>query len=349
MLRSYRSLGSDLPFTDLRRAHGVGLEGYFWRFSHAPSGRVVLALCGVCRDASGASWASVAIAAHPGGFQREADVPVAGAGTDRFGVWAGPAGAVLRADADGVVVRLGSDARLEVALRARREWVRPFLGGVGSAHLLPGLGQYWHPYLFDAEVSGLAVLGGETVSLDGWAVYAERNWGGGGFPPRWWWGQSQGFERRDVCVAFAGGDVAAGPARLPVRIQASSVVVALGERVLRLGNPLLAPVHVEADGARWRLDGRGPRWSVELEGDGVLSDAHLLPVPLPSERRSVPGALEHLAARVRLVVRHRGRIAYAGESVLGGLEIGGFGAALVPRPPGGWSGPAQGSEAGEPQ
>ena len=327
MFSRYRALGSDLPFTDLRRGHGVGLEGYFWRFSHAESGRVVVALCGVCRDATGAAWATVGLAGHPGGFQREADVPTAGAATDRFSVWAGPGGAVLSGDADGVRVELGADARLEVRLAARREWARPFLGGVGVAHLVPGLGQYWHPYLFDAAVSGSAVLGGETVSLDGWTVYAERNWGDGGFPPRWWWGQAQGFERRDVGVAFAGGDVVIGPAQL----QATSVVVALGDRRVRLGNPLLAPVHVEADGARWLLHGRGPRWSVELEGDGGGQVPHTLPVPLPSERRSVPGAREHLAAHLRLVLRHRGRVAFAGESQLAGLEIGGFGAAALTR------------------
>ncbi len=323
MLPHYRALGSDLPFTDLRRAHGVGLEGYFWRFSHAASGRVVVALCGVCRDARGASWATVALGAHPGGFQREADVAVAGAATDRFAVWAGVDRTVLAADADGVRLTLGTDARLEVHLEARREWTRPALGGVGVAHLVPGLGQYWHPYLFDADVRGSAVLGGETVSLDGWSVYAERNWGGGGFPPRWWWGQAQGFDRRDICVAFAGGDVVIGPAAL----QASSVVVVLGERIVRLGNPLLAPVHVAADGAQWHVHGRGPRWSVELEGDGGGHPAHVLPVPLPTERRSIPGAREHLAGRLGLVIRHRGRVTYAGESTVAGLEIGGLGAA----------------------
>ena len=331
MLRRYRALGADPPFTDLRRAHPVGMEGYFWRFSDPRSGRVVAALCGVCADRSGAPWATVALAGHPGRFERERDVPVAGAATDAFAVWAGsaassPVGTVLSGDADGVRVDLGPDARLAVTLTARREWVRPMLGGVGIAQLVPGLGQYWHPYLFDATVSGSAVLGKETVSLDGWSVYAERNWGSGGFPPRWWWGQAQGFERRDVCVAFAGGDVAIGPAQT----QASSVVVALGEHRLRLGNPLIAPVHVEADGSSWAVHGRGPRWSVELQGDAVAADAHRLPVPLVAERRSVPAALEHLAARVRLVVRHRGRVTYAGESALAGLEIGGFGAALTP-------------------
>ena len=327
MLRRYRALGSDLPFTDLRRAHGVGLEGYFWRFSHAASGRVIVALCGVCRDGAGASWATVALAGHPGTFLRTADVPLAGAATDRFAVWAGPAGAgsapagsVLAADAGRLSLELGPDARLEVSLAGRREWTRPWLGGVGVAQLVPGLGQYWHPYLFDAEVRGVAVLGEETMSLEGWQVYAEHNWGGGGFPPRWWWGQAQGFEQREVCVAFAGGDVVIGPGQLA----ATSVVVSLGERVLRLGNPLLAPVHVEADGTRWRLHSRGPRWSVELEGDGAGGVAHVLPVPLPRERHSVPRAHEHLGARVSLVLRHRGRVAFAGESRLAGLEIGGL-------------------------
>jgi hypothetical protein len=125
-------------------------------------------------------------------------------------------------------------------------------------------------------------------------------------------------------VAFAGGDVVMGPAR----IQASSVVVALGDEIVRLGNPLLAPVHVEADGSRWQLHGRGPRWSVELQGQAPLADAHMLPVPLVTERRSVPGALEHLAARVRLTVRRRGLVAFAGESLVAGLEIGGFGPAV---------------------
>jgi hypothetical protein len=323
MLRRYRATGADLPFTDLRRAHDAGMEGYFWRFSHPPTGRVLVALCGVCRDGAGERWANVAIAAHPGGFQRQADVPMATAATDRFAVTVGAAGAVLSADAGRLRVDLGPDGQVDVRLGRRREWVRPAVGGVGIAHLVPGLGQYWHPYLFGAEVSGTAVVGEETLSLQGWEVYAERNWGGGGFPPRWWWGQSQGFDNPDVCVAFAGGDVTVGP----LRTAATSVVVALGGDMLRLGNPLLAPVHVEADGSAWHLHGRGPRWSVELAGGAPLQDAHTLPVPLPSERRSVPGALEHLAARVALTVRKRGRMVFSGESTLAGLEIGGLGAA----------------------
>jgi hypothetical protein len=195
------------------------------------------------------------------------------------------------------------------------------LGGSGAAHLVPGLGQYWHPHLLGAEVRGQAVLGGETVSLDGFTAYAEKNWSPtlDGFPPRWWWGQVQGFARDDVCLAFAGGDVVIGPAT----VEATGVVVRLGDEVVRLGNPLIAPVRVQADGDAWALHGRGPRWSVELEGGAPLADAHALPVPLPAQRRSVPGALEHLAAPARLIVRRRGRVVFAGESRVAGLELGG--------------------------
>ena len=74
----------------------------------------------------------------------------------------------------------------------------------------------------------------------------------------------------------------------------------------------------------WALAGRGPRWSVEVEGGAPLAAAHILPVPLPAERRSTPGALEHLAATLRLVVRRRGRVVFAGTSALAGLEHGGL-------------------------
>ena len=49
----------------------------------------------------------------------------------------------------------------------------------------------------------------------------------------------------------------------------------------------------------------------------------MLPVPLPGEGHSVPGALEHLAGRLRVAVRRRGRLVFEGESRLAGLETGG--------------------------
>ena len=318
MLRRYRALGADLPWADLRRGHDVAMEGHFWRFSDPASGRVVLALCGVSRDHEG-SWGNLALAAHPGGFLRAADVPHARADPAALGVVARGVGGSFAADARRVELDLGPGARLGVTLEDRWPRQPAMLGGSGAAHLVPGLGQYWHPHLLGARVSGHAVLGEDTIDLTGWRAYAEKNWSpGGGFPPHWWWGQAQGFDDPGVCVAFAGGVVTVGPARL----EATALVLGLDGRVVRLGNPLLAPAAVSADGERWAVRVRGPRWSAELEGGAPSSAAHVLPVPLPAERRSVPLAHEHLAARLALTVRRRGRVVYAGESAVAGLEVG---------------------------
>jgi 1,4-dihydroxy-2-naphthoate octaprenyltransferase len=277
------------------------MEGDFWRITDARSGRVIVALCGVNRAPDGV-WANVALAGHPGGFAREADVPLAGADPCRLAVWAGPG--AFEASSDRLRVDLGPDARLDVRLRGTWGWPRRTFGGSGPAHALPGRGQYWHPHVLGGTVEGSAVRGDVVVELDGAHVYAEKNWGAGGFPPRWWWGQAQGFDAPEVCVAFAGGKLALGP----LQLDPTALVVRLGPDVIRLGNPLVAPVHAEIGGGQWSLRGRGPTWSVEVEGAAPPADAHILPAQLPAQRRSVPGALEHLAAPLRVVVRKRGRV-----------------------------------------
>ena len=318
MLARYRATGADLPWSDLRRGHGVALDGYFWRFSDPASGRVIVALCGVCRDGAGGSWANLGLAAHPGGFLADADVPAAGSDPERYAVWAEGDLAGLRADAASLHLEIGAEAGIAVDLIPRHDFARPFLGGVGVAQMLPGLGQYWHPHLLGAEVRGSAWLGSERVRLDGWQAYAERNWGGAGFPRRWWWGQAQGFEREDVCVAFAGGELTVGRARL----EATGLVLALGDRVLRWGNPLLSRVHATVSPGAWRMQGRWAGWGVELEGRADPAEAHRLPVPLPEQRRSVHTAHEHLAGELALTVTRRGRTVFAGTSPLAGLEVG---------------------------
>ncbi|HEU4976618.1 MAG TPA: tocopherol cyclase family protein [Baekduia sp.] len=317
LLRAYRATGADPPFGDPRRAHhGVAMEGYFWRLTDPRRGRVVIALCGVNRASDGGHWATVALAAHPGGFLRQAAVPRAGADPAGLGAWA-HAGAF-----DGgprhVRVDLGEDARLDVELDDVREWGRRTFGGVGAAHAVPGLSQYWHPHVLGGTARGRAVLGDEVVELDGARVYAEKNWGRAGFPDRWWWGQAVGFEDPEVCVAFAGGEVRAGPARL----DASALAVRVGDRLVRIGQPLLSPVRAEVRDGHWRLRGRGPRWAVEVEATANPGAAHALPVPVPHERRNVPGAHQHLDGRLRVAVRRRGRLVYRGESALAGLERG---------------------------
>ncbi len=336
-LAALRRTGADLPFGDPRAHHGVAMEGYFWRLTEAIAGRVVVALLGVSRDRAGAAWGTVALAAHPGGFVRSAVVARAEADPRALRVRAGDGdGAVLEADEERLRVDLGPGARLDVALRDRMGWPPGWaFGGVGPAHVVPGLSQYWHPHLLGGAVRGEAELGDETVALDGATPYAEKNWGAGGFPPEWWWGQAQGFARDDACVAFAGGRAGLGPLRVP----AAALVVRLGAEVLRLVRPPEV-LRAEVDGRVWRLRGRALRWSVEVEGHAAGRDAHRLPVPLPAERRAVQGgSAMHLAGELRLTVRRGGRVAFAGTSRLAGLEWGtperaaSAGAALAAPPP----------------
>jgi hypothetical protein len=309
VLEAYRRTGADPPFGDPRRAHGVRFEGYYWRFTHAAAGRVVIVLCGICRDAVG-TWAVVALAAHPGGLVRSRVVPVARADPSGLGVEAGD---VLRGTASTLRVDLGPDARLDVALHEPWPWPRRVFGGIGAPQIVPGLPQYWHPHLLGARVAGEARLGGTTIDLSGATAYAEKNWGPA-FTEHWWWGQAQGFPGAEACVAFAGGRIALGP----VRGAPTAVVVALEDRVLRLAPPFAA-MTASVGTAGWRVHGRSGRHTVEIEGEAAGRPA-VLPVPVPGRREVTDRSHQYLAGRLRVALRQGRRTVFAGESALAGLE-----------------------------
>jgi tocopherol cyclase len=320
MFAAYRATGADPPFGDPRGYHGVGMEGYFWRITHAASGTVVVVLLAVSRDAAGGTWGMLALAAHPGGFVRAATVAQAAADPDALRVRAGDERApALEADDARLRVDLGPDACVDAAFEDRVPWPQRWaFGGIGAAQAIPRLSQYWHPHLLGARVRGSARAGDATLDLDGASAYAEKNWGAAGHPPAWWWGQAHGFARADACVAFAGGLAALGP----VRLRATSVVVALGGEVLRLVSPP-APLRVAVDERGWRLQGRTARHHVEIHGHPNGTAPHLLPVPVPAERRRRDGlSAMHLAGALHLRVRRGGRTLFDGTSALAGLERG---------------------------
>ncbi|MBJ8348814.1 tocopherol cyclase family protein [Antrihabitans sp. YC2-6] len=317
LLDRYRATGADLPFGDPRRAHGVAMEGYFWRFSQPESGRSVIALIGVNRSDTG-PWSTLGLGSYPAGFLRTMVHPEGSAVGDALGAAAGSA---FRGSADRLQVDLGPDALLDVRISDRIEWPRRSFGGSSVFQSVPALNQYWHPWLLGGKVEGTAQLGGESWSLDGAQVYGEKNWGKGGFPDSWWWGQAQGFAEPDACVAFAGGEVSAGP----LRTEVTALVVRLpGGKLIRLGNPGVSPVSADVGDETWSLRGRRGTLTVTVEGSAPLGDAHVLPVPLPRERRNIAGAIEHLGGRLAVEVRRRGKLVWSGESELAGLEHGGI-------------------------
>jgi hypothetical protein len=289
------------------------MEGYYWRLTEPLSGTVIVALCGVSRAPDG-PWGAVALAASAEGFLREATSQTASAAGAGLGV---TAGSLFEASTDRLSVDLGPDAQLAVRFRDPSPWPHRSLGGLGAAQAIPALGQYWHPHLLGARVEGQAVLGERTIDLDGATAYAEKNWGAG-FPGRWWWGQAHGFDDPGVCVAFAGGVLERGPVRLP----ATSVVVHLGPgETLRLV-PALAFTSADTAGSAWRVRARSARHRVTIEGDSGGTEPHLLPVPVPAERRTVNRARQYLAGRMRIELHTGRRLRYRGESRLAGLEVG---------------------------
>lgn len=318
---TYRRTGADLPFGDPRRPHGVAMEGWFWRVTRPESGDVAVVLAGVNRDARGRAWGTVGLAAHPGGLAASAVVEDARAGEDgSVAIGREGEGPWLRGDGRALRVALGA-ASLDVVLEAPGRWPRRrAFGALGAAHAIPGLSQYWHPWLLHARVRGAMVVGGREVPLDGAVAYAEKNWSNGGFPETWWWGQAQAFDSDPgACVAFAGGRAGVGP----LRVVATSLVVSAGGSLHRIVRPL-QPLRVEVGDHGWRLRGRTARGvSVTVEGHANGTPPHLLPVPEPRARRHREGAAaQHLAGELRVVLRRRGRTVFDGTSALAGLERG---------------------------
>ena len=283
------------------------LEGWFWRVTVPASGRVVVALCGVNRHPGG-DWATVAVALHPGDIVRSAALDDAHADTAHFALGAGTSGRPPRGLGRPAPCRPRRRPPRPALLRVLRlaQGVRRWRDLLG----VPFLNQYWQPYRLGGGATGGVTFGGTGAgrpwSLDDAVVYGERNWGAG-FPDRWWWGQAHDFDGADVSVAFSGGVLSLGP----IARQVCGVVVRLGEQVIRITPP--APVHSEVTPGRWAVRARSWRYQVDLDGDGTGIEPHVLPVPVSAERRNVDTDFEHLAGRLRCVVRERGRVAVRGH------------------------------------
>lgn len=305
----YRRTGATLPGGDARPSHNAEMEGYFWRVTDVANRRVLVVLCGVNQHPEG-DWATIAFASHPGGFVRSAVVAGAHAAPDRFLVTAGQ-GAFFATETE-LHVDLGDDARADLTLTRPVFWPR-VLGGGGVFSAVPYLGQYWHPHMLGGAATGTVCVGGQAREFSDAAVYAEKNWGAG-FPESWWWGQAQGFARPDVCVAFTGGVLTAGPLSATV----GGVVARIGDQVIRL-TPPLSVVRSETDGERWEVRAHGHGYRVHILGN-ASHPPHVLPVPLPAERRNLPTDFEHLAGHLTMEVS--GRLNYQGSTNLAGLEIG---------------------------
>ncbi len=317
LVEGYRRTGADVPFGDPLPSHHTEMEGWFWRATEPSSGRAIVALCSVNRHPAG-DWSTTAVALHPGGVVRAAALDGAVATDSPFTVSAGSGPSAFTAGTDRVDFRL-DDLHLRMEFSDPFIWPKAFAGG-GIFSSIPFLNQYWHPYRLGGRASGSVEFEGQRWDFTDAILYAERNWGAG-FPLRWWWGQAHDFDGADVSVAFSGGLLELGPLQRDV----AGVVVRLGRKVIRLTPPV--PVRSVIGDNYWNIRGRSPRYEVELVGDGTALPPHVLPVPLPAERRNVDTDFEHLGGVLHCTVKEWGRVIFCGTSNLAGLEVGS-------RPPG---------------
>ncbi|MEN4397635.1 tocopherol cyclase family protein [Mycolicibacterium senegalense] len=310
----YRRTGADVPFGDPLPSHGTEMEGWFWRLTDAASGRVVVALCSSNQHPDG-HWSTSAIALEPGAAVRSAAINGVKADQRDFVVRANDGGDVLDADRSGLRLTI-DDLTVNLTVDNTQPWPKAF-GGGGVFSSVPFLNQYWQPYCLGGLASGTVKGPDVDWQFDEARLYCERNWGAG-FPQRWWWGQAHDFGTDDVCVAFSGGLLELGPLAQEV----TGVVVRLGPRVLRITPPAPMDYHFDRDNWHWRIRARTPQFAVELDGRGAAGAPHVLPVPLPAQRRNIDSDYEFLAGALRCTVRQWGKVIFDGTSPLAGLEIG---------------------------
>ncbi len=328
LLRALRATGADLPFGRPEAGHpGVALESWFWRLVDADAGVVVLCAATQVRERDGSHWLSVVLAArHADGSRSVVEGALGDVANDPHalglrasgrapGVAPGAAGGNFAASADRLEVDLGPAGRIDVRLDDAWRWPRRSLGGLGLGHAVPGLSQYWHPHLLGATVDGAASFGARVVPLDGASAYAEKNWGRGGTPRAWWWGQATPAPQ--VVLAFAGGVLDVGPARIP----ATAVVVRVGDDLAAFSPPL-AYISSDVEPGRWRLDARTARWRVRIRAEAPGSPFDL-PVPVPGERRTALLSHQHQEGELALTAWHNGRLHFEGSTAWAGLERGG--------------------------
>lgn len=318
-VRALRATGADLPYGHPEAAHpGVALESWFWRFVDPTAGDVVLVAATAVREHGGSVWLSVVLAArHADGSRSVVERALTGVQADSraLALTAGGASGRFSASPGRLAVDLGPDARLEAHMDHGWYWPRRSLGGLGLGHVVPRLSQYWHPHTLGAEVRGAAVIGGRDVPLDGASAYGEKNWGRGGTPRAWWWGQAPCAP--DVMLAFAGGVLDVGPAR----VAATAVVVRVGDELAAFSPPF-ARISSSVDLRSWAIDARKARWRVRIRATATGAPFDL-PVPVPGELRTALLSHQHQDGELELTVWRHGRLRYAGTSARTGLERGG--------------------------
>ena len=301
------------------RAPGVRMEGYFWRFTDPASGRVLIALCGVNRARDG-FWSTLGVARAPDGLPADGR---ASRGLGRPGGARRARGRRVRRarrPADGRPRRGRAASTCASATRCRGRGARS--AGRASSRPCRRSTSTGIRGCSAAARSGSATVGGERWDLDGWQVYAEKNWGAGGFPEAWWWGQAQGFDDPGALRRVRGREDPLRPAAHRGdgrRRAAAGRPAAAARRPGRLADARAGHATSRGRCARAARAGRSRSRAPRRSAARTCCRCRCR-----SSAATCPGAIEHLGGRMDVVVAERGREVWRGTSRLAALEHGGI-------------------------
>jgi tocopherol cyclase len=148
---------------------------------------------------------------------------------------------------------------------------------------LPVFEPHWQVTMAHGLASGWIETDGERVELCECPAYSEKNWGGAGFPLKWWWAQCNSFpDYPDLSVTATGGN--RGVVILPnVREDVGAVGVHFGDRFFqfvpaqqvevdtsaRYGAESVleaSAVHWDIKWGSWNVSAVGERYECEIKG-----------------------------------------------------------------------------------
>ena len=150
--------------------------------------------------------------------------------------------------------------------------VRGWGGGVGAKMVspagwmtaLPVFEPHWQVTMAHGLASGWIETDGDRVEFSDCPAYSEKNWGGAGFPLKWWWTQCNSFpDYPDLSITATGGN--RGVVVLPnVREDVGAVGVHFGDRFFQF----VPAQQVEGEspdgyGAEAVLEASAVTWDVE--------------------------------------------------------------------------------------
>ena len=297
-------------------------EGWYYRFTHPRTDESWVLITAYWLDDEGEGHGFLKLIHGPHGDSytetlTNVDVASIHANKGYFSVQLGS----LWFSADGVVGTLkadsGEEVELDLAIEGCARWGAPFDEGnrwtMGWATNAPGVPLRWHVHHLKAESRGTIRTYYGEWALDEYTVHQEKNWGQA-FPTSWIWFQANQFvDRPDV--AFA----AAGPI-FPNRFSPNGYMAGLRINdefyTWRSQDAHIFPdVEFQVDHAeqlaRWRFVGESIRSKIEVDVEVPLSE--LIPIAVPTNSGLEIGAVEHLAADLKLKLYRR--------SVLGWEEV----------------------------